>query len=153
MEQKFLFLYKYPVYFIYPIHLLEWGNYPVTKLLWILSLATDMSFLRASANFQNKVMCLLRASYVHVFDFLRLKKQCNSRVSEAYFIAKYKKGCGGHHLPCLLCKLKCPSVTLKVVSDTFLLVCFFNLNESTCQTRKNAFYFTSALFVLKKIKI
>ena len=43
--------------------------------------------------------------------------------------------------------------TLKVVSVTFLLVCFLSLNESTCQTRKNVFYFTSkALFVLKKIK-
>ena len=42
---------------------------------------------------------------------------------------------------------------LKVVSTTFLLVCFLSLNKSTCQTRKNAFYFTSkALFVLKKIK-
>ena len=41
----------------------------------------------------------------------------------------------------------------KVVSATFLLVCFLNLNESTCQTRENAFYFTSkALFVLEKIK-
>ena len=41
----------------------------------------------------------------------------------------------------------------KVVSATFLLVCFLSLNESTCQTKKNTFYFTSkALFVLKKIK-
>ena len=42
---------------------------------------------------------------------------------------------------------------LKVVSAKFLLVCFLILNESTCQTRKNAFHFTSkALFVLEKIK-
>ena len=42
---------------------------------------------------------------------------------------------------------------LKVVSATFLLVCFLSLNKSTCKTRKNVFYFTSkALFVLKKIK-
>ena len=39
---------------------------------------------------------------------------------------------------------------LKVVSATYLLVCFLSLNNSTCQTRKNVFYFTSkALFVLK----
>ena len=44
-------------------------------------------------------------------------------------------------------------VDLKVVSATFMLVYFLNLNESPCQTRKNAFYFTSkALFILKKIK-
>ena len=44
-------------------------------------------------------------------------------------------------------------VTLKVVSAIFLLVCFLSLNESTCKTRKNVFYFTSkALFVLEKIK-
>ena len=42
---------------------------------------------------------------------------------------------------------------LKVVSATYLLVCFLSLNESTYQTRKNAFYLTSkALFVLEKIK-
>ena len=42
---------------------------------------------------------------------------------------------------------------LKVVSAIFVLVYFLSLNESTCQTRKNVFYFTSkALFVLEKIK-
>ena len=34
-----------------------------------------------------------------------------------------------------------------------LVDCFLDLNESTCQTRENVFYFTSkALFVLEKIK-
>ena len=43
--------------------------------------------------------------------------------------------------------------SLKVVSTTFLLVCFVCLKESTCETRKNAFYFTSkALLVLEIIK-
>ena len=42
---------------------------------------------------------------------------------------------------------------LKVVSATFLLVCFLSLNKRTSQTMKNAFYFTSkALFVLEKIR-
>ena len=42
---------------------------------------------------------------------------------------------------------------LKVVSATFLLVCFAFLKESTCETRKNVFYFTSkALLVLEIIK-
>ena len=42
--------------------------------------------------------------------------------------------------------------SLKVLSTTFLLVCFLSLNDSTCQTRKNNFYFTSkALFILEKI--
>ena len=42
---------------------------------------------------------------------------------------------------------------LKIVSATFLVVCFLSHNKSTCQTRKNVFYFTSeALFVLKKIR-
>ena len=41
------------------------------------------------------------------------------------------------------------SYTLKVVSATFLQVCFVYLKERTCETRKNAFYFTSkAPFVL-----
>ena len=42
---------------------------------------------------------------------------------------------------------------LKVVSATFVLVYILSLNESTCQTRKNVFYFTSkALFISEKIK-
>ena len=42
---------------------------------------------------------------------------------------------------------------LKVVSATFVLVCFLSLNETTCQTRKNVFCFTSkALFILDKVK-
>ena len=37
-----------------------------------------------------------------------------------------------------------------VVSATFALVYFLSLNESTCQTRKNAFYFISkALFIFE----
>ena len=44
------------------------------------------------------------------------------------------------------------SVPLKVVSATFLLVSFVCLKESSCKTRKNAFYFTSkALLVLEII--
>ena len=30
---------------------------------------------------------------------------------------------------------------LKVLSDTFLLVCFLSLNESTCETRENVFLY------------
>ena len=41
---------------------------------------------------------------------------------------------------------------LKVVSATFLLVCFVCLKDGTCETRKNVFYFTSkALFGLEII--
>ena len=43
--------------------------------------------------------------------------------------------------------------SLKVVSATFLLLCFIFLKESNCETRKNAFYFTSkTLFVFEIIK-
>ena len=43
--------------------------------------------------------------------------------------------------------------SLKVVFTTFLLVCFVYLKESTFETRKNAFYFTSkALLALEIIK-
>ena len=42
---------------------------------------------------------------------------------------------------------------LKVLPATFLLVCFVYLKESTFETMKNAFYFTSkALLVLEIIK-
>ena len=54
-----------------------------------------------------------------------------------YYIKLFLKGVDRHNS------------TLKVVSTTFLQVCFLNLKESTCETRKNVFYFTSiALFVL-----
>ena len=44
-------------------------------------------------------------------------------------------------------------VYLKVVSTTLLLVCFLHLTESTCETKKNVFYFTlKTLFVLEIIK-
>ena len=36
--------------------------------------------------------------------------------------------------------------TLKVVSATFVLVCFLSLDESTCQTRKNVFISLQELF-------
>ena len=39
------------------------------------------------------------------------------------------------------------------MSATFLLVCFVSLKESSCETRKNVFYFSSkALFVFEIIK-
>ena len=42
---------------------------------------------------------------------------------------------------------------LRIVSATYLLVRFLSLSKTTCQTKKNVFYFTSkALFVLEKIK-
>ena len=45
------------------------------------------------------------------------------------------------------------AASLKVASATFLLVCFVCLEKSTCETRKNVFYFTSKiLFVLDIIK-
>ena len=43
---------------------------------------------------------------------------------------------------------------LLVVSTTFLLVCFLSQKQSTCETRKSVFYFSSkAFFVFKKIKV
>ena len=45
------------------------------------------------------------------------------------------------------------SLCLKIVSATFMLVCFVCLKESTNETRKNVFYFSSkALLVLEIIK-
>ena len=49
--------------------------------------------------------------------------------------------------------LKQSGKQLKVVSATFVLVCFLSLNESTSQTKKKKIYFTSkVLFILEKIK-
>ena len=43
-------------------------------------------------------------------------------------------------------------VSLKVVPATFLLVCLLSLKESTCETRKNVYFTSKALFALDKIK-
>ena len=50
--------------------------------------------------------------------------------------------------------LQCyPIFGLKVVPTTSLLLCFLRLKESTCETSKNVFYFTSkTLFILVIIK-
>ena len=46
------------------------------------------------------------------------------------------------------------NTSLKVVSATFLEVCFLSLKESTCETMKNMFHFTSkVLFIFEKIKL
>ena len=44
------------------------------------------------------------------------------------------------------------TVSLKVVSTIFLLVSFLCLKESTCETSKNVFYFTSKALSLEIIK-
>ena len=56
--------------------------------------------------------------------------------------------------PVALSENKFMTVQLVVLlSATFLLVCFVCLKESTCKTKKNAFYFTlKALFFLEVIK-
>ena len=42
---------------------------------------------------------------------------------------------------------------LKVVSTTFLIICFACLKESICEAKKNVFYFTlKAVFILEIIK-
>ena len=38
-------------------------------------------------------------------------------------------------------KLKLSIYSLKIVSATFLLICFLSLNESTCQTKEKCFLF------------
>ena len=43
------------------------------------------------------------------------------------------------------------SVSLKVVSATFLLVCFVSLKESTCETWKHASYSTLKAFLVLEI--
>ena len=51
-------------------------------------------------------------------------------------------------------KLSIKAMVLKVVSATFLLVCFVCLKTITCKTRKNGFYFTlKALFIYELIKL
>ena len=55
-----------------------------------------------------------------------------------YQVTKKKKGRTG----IFFSNNTCSSKSLKVVSATFLLVWFLSQNDSTCQVRKNVFYFT-----------
>ena len=41
-------------------------------------------------------------------------------------------------------------LALKVVSAKFLLVCFLSLKESTCETKKNVFYFILKAFLFSR---
>ena len=70
-----------------------------------------------------------------------MAKLQSDRYERGYFHKIWMEyDCLGEHLV---------SGTLKVLSATFLLVCFVSLKKSTCETRTNVFYFTSkALFVL-----
>ena len=42
---------------------------------------------------------------------------------------------------------------LNAESTTFLLLCFLSLRESTCETRKIFFYFTSKTITMPKLDI
>ena len=46
----------------------------------------------------------------------------------------------------------CSYQSLKVVFAKFFLVGFLRLKESTCETKKNVYFTSKALFVLEKIK-
>ena len=59
---------------------------------------------------------------------------------------KYCSGLNGSHFK----DDSSTETTLKVVSATYLLVCFVSLKEGTSETQKNVFCFTSkALFILE----
>ena len=47
---------------------------------------------------------------------------------------------------CSFQKITIPKKHRNVVFATFLLACFLNLKESTCETKINIFYFTSKAF-------
>ena len=69
------------------------------------------------------LMCMVNLSYY----------SGEAVVVNFFFTSYYNLFCGGY---------------LRVVSATFLLVCFSILKESNCETRQNVFYFTAkALFV------
>ena len=50
-----------------------------------------LRFHRNSVDYMQEIFKIrFRASYVHIFDYLRLNKWLYIRVSEGYFVAKYK---------------------------------------------------------------
>ena len=110
-----------------------WGKTDFEKMTW------EIWGILTSALGSLKI-CILMGSFWAKYIMYELKN-CAGHDNEGWCNVLIKKLIGG---------LK---NDLKVVSATFVLVYFLSLNESTCQTRKNVFYFTSkALFVLEKIK-
>ena len=76
------------------------------------------------------------------YNFLVCRKEFISKVTGKTFKVRGNLSCNSANV-----------AYEKIVSITFLLACFLSLNESSSQTRKTTFYFTSkALFVLEKIK-
>ena len=86
---------------------------------------------------------------------LILKKKLLPLITELLVILNHLRVCCDmvYHTVVLKKTSQSSKYYLKVVSATFLLVCFVCLKKSTCETRKNSFYFTSkTLFVLEIIK-
>ena len=120
--------------------------------VWIFGL------LGASSSYQCSVpicsVIQLQAKYMHLFY-----ESCNLFL---YFLFKFGyqtavkvwlNKCISHFLLIRIHSMQGGTASLKVLSATFVQVYFLSLNKSTCQTRKNVFYFTSkALFVREKIK-
>ena len=89
--------------------------------------------------------CETLTSFMFFFKFLLEKKETSTAGLVTRGVSLVTQGEGA-----FLCYTE---QHLKVVSATFLLVSFLSVNESTYQTRKSVFYFTSkALSVLEKIK-
>ena len=110
--------------------------YWTTPYVWVLSSASTFGKLSGEVSvFKGKSGVHFRKSWV--IDYPRLN--FNLCIVENDF-----------SLTALVAStVKITLTSLKVVSATVLLVCFLSLNKSTCQTRKNVFYFTSkALSVL-----
>ena len=81
-------------------------------------------------------------------------RNCQGFIQALLLTSVFHKGLGfmavGHNPTCVSTMTLAARI-LKVMSTTFLLVCFLCLKESTCETRKNVFYLNSkALFILEK---
>ena len=98
----------------------------------------------------------------NLFSVIQLKAKVYALVLFLYFLFKFGyqtavkvwlNKCISHFLLIRIHSMQGGTASLKVLSATFVQVYFLSLNKSTCQTRKNVFYFTSkALFVHEKIK-
>ena len=90
-----------------------------------------------------------KLQFTQLIGFLKKLQVCGKKPCEAFFylcfyLTKVKSFLVKGFYLNFVKKIKCES--LKVVSATFLLVCFLNLKESTCETRKKKFISLQKLF-------
>ena len=111
-----------------------------------------------SENYLNPQVSISKTVNKHTVDYQPSPSQLISRIRPLIFLWTPKGFISPESFLNFFLNLYIPPwlrksfkfIVLNGVSATFLLICFLHLKESTCEARKNVFYFTSkVLFVFE----